>query len=558
MEERTRRLSTCWVPPVLLLLIGRLSSAESTAEFPVRLQDNGTVSISAVAPSKELKVNAGDATADTLTFLGDVHATGGVFVNGEPVATNKNSLLITDMPVCHEPGTDAMLGLPTGGFECDCLEGWSGPTCSEGGGGAATRLALGASFNCRVLSNNKAKCWGLNSAGQLGYGDTIQRGDLPNTMGDNLPYVDLGTGRTIKQISAGATHTCAILDNDKAKCWGYNNNGELGYGDMNDRGDGPNEMGDNLPYVDVGTGRTVKQISAGSSYTCAILDNDKLKCWGYSYYGQLGYGDTMQRGDGPNEMGDNLPYVDVGTGRTVKQISAGSSYTCAILDDDKVKCWGSNGGGQLGYGDTTTRGDGPNEMGDNLPYVDVGTGRTVKQISADAHTCAVLDNDKAKCWGSNGYGALGYGDTTTRGDEPNEMGDNLPYVDVGTGRTVKQISLDMHTCAILDNDKVKCWGRNWDGQLGYGDKNDRGDGPNEMGDSLPYVDLGTGRTAVAIGTAYCAASAHTCAILDNDAMKCWGGGSYNIGQLGYGDTTSRGDGPNEMGDNLPYVDLGSV
>ena len=117
---------------------------------------------------------------------------------------------------------------------------------------------------------------------------------------------------------------------------------------------------------------------------------------------------------------------------------------------------------------------------------------------------------------------------------------------------------DVHTCAILDNDKVKCWGLNYEGGLGYGDKNDRGELPNSMGDSLPYVDLGTGRTAVAIGTAYCPGSAHTCAILDNDAMKCWGGGSYNIGQLGYGDTTSRGDGPNEMGDNLPYVDLGSV
>ncbi|XRB20464.1 EGF-like domain-containing protein [Pseudoscourfieldia marina] len=522
------------------------------------MQDNGTVSISAVAPSKELKVDAGDATADTLTFLGDVHATGGVFVNGEPVATNKNSMLITDMPVCHEPGTDAMLGLPTGGFECDCLEGWSGPTCSEGGGGAATRLALGNMHTCRVLSNNKAKCWGSNTGGTLGYGDTNHRGDLPNTMGDNLPYVDVGTGRTVKQISAGGSHTCAILDNDKAKCWGANGIGILGYGDTNHRGDGPNEMGDNLPYVDLGTGRTVKQISSDHGHTCAILDNDKLKCWGSG--DKLGYGDTNNRGDGPNEMGDNLPYVDVGTGRTVKQISAEEgSTTCAILDNDKAKCWGSNYYGQSGYGDTNRRGDGPNEMGDNLPYVDLGTGRTVKQISAGgSHTCAILDNDKVKCWGSNYAGALGYGDTNNRGDGPNEMGDNLQYVDVGTGRTVKQISLThAATCAILDNDKVKCWGWNIGGGLGYGDTISRGELPNSMGDSLPYVDLGTGRTAVAIRTAtFDMWGSITCTILDNDAVKCWGPGFG--GRLGYGDTTSRGDGPNEMGDNLPYVDLGSA
>ena len=82
----------------------------------MRMQDNGTVSISAVAPSKELKVNAGASTADTLTVMGDVHATGGVFVNGEQAATNKNSMLITDMPVCHEPGTDSIGPLWTAGM----------------------------------------------------------------------------------------------------------------------------------------------------------------------------------------------------------------------------------------------------------------------------------------------------------------------------------------------------------------------------------------------------------------------------------------------------------
>ena len=366
------------LPTLVVMAVFAVRSASSSSEFPVRLQDNGTVSISAVAPSKELKVDAGDASEDNVKFLGDVHVASGVFVNGEPVATNKNSMLITDMPVCHEPGTDAMLGLPTGGFECDCLEGWSGPTCSEGGGGAATRLGVGHAFTCRVLSNNKAKCWGNNGNGQLGYGDTIQRGDLPNTMGDNLPYVDVGTGRTVKQISVGDSFTCAILDNDKVKCWGGGGLGQLGYGDTTFRGNMPNQMGDNLPYVDVGTGRTVKQISAGGiSHTCAILDNDKVKCWGSNYAGQLGYGDTNNRGDGPNEMGDSLPYVNLGTGRTAVAIGTGSfmaiGHTCAILDNDAVKCWGRNSYGQLGYGDQISRGNMPNQMGDNLPYVDLGS-----------------------------------------------------------------------------------------------------------------------------------------------------------------------------------------
>ncbi|NDA77286.1 MAG: hypothetical protein EBY07_05690, partial [Actinobacteria bacterium] len=141
-------------------------------------------------------------------------------------------------------------------------------------------------------------------------------------MGDNLPTVNLGTGRTATAVSVGGVHVCAILDNSSVKCWGYNggsspqNGGELGLGDTANRGDGPNEMGDNLPTVDLGTGRTAISISAGAAHTCVVLDNNKVKCWGLNFAGQLGLGDTANRGDAANEMGDNLPTVDLGTGRT--------------------------------------------------------------------------------------------------------------------------------------------------------------------------------------------------------------------------------------------------
>ena len=73
---------------------------------------------------------------------------------------------------------------------------------------------------------------------------------------------------------------------------------------------------------------------------CAVLDDDSVKCWGDNWYGKLGLGEPSSRGDGPGEMGDNLPAVDLGTGRTAKMISAGGFHTCAVLDDDSVKCWG--------------------------------------------------------------------------------------------------------------------------------------------------------------------------------------------------------------------------
>ncbi len=113
------------------------------------------------------------------------------------------------------------------------------------------------------------------------------------------------------KIAAGIYHTAAILDNGSVKCWGRNSYGQLGYGDTNHRGDGAGEMGSNLPTVDLGTGRTAVQIAAGGYFTVALLDNGTIKCWGLNNYGQLGYGDTNNRGDNAGEMGDNLQPVSL-------------------------------------------------------------------------------------------------------------------------------------------------------------------------------------------------------------------------------------------------------
>ena len=329
-----------------------------------------------------------------------------------------------------------------------------------------------------------------------------------------------GRDARFKAVSAGNNNVCAILDNDKLKCWGLAEMGVLGDGEgiggsVRAVGDEPDEMGDNLPYVDLGTGRTVKAVSVGISHACAILDNDKLKCWGNGQSGVLGDGAAKyggagypyHRGDNPGEMGDNLPYVNLGTERTVKAISFSMNgyFACAILDNNKLKCWGWGNGGKLGDGKgklkkrrpqvTHVIGDEINEMGDNLPYVNFGTGRTVVNVSLSGSSgCAVLDNKKLKCWGGGSQGELGYGDAESRGDEAGEMGDNLPYVDLGTGRTVKSIVSGGgdSRCALLDDCKIKCWGVGISGSLGNGKSHTHyvGDEADEMGDNLPYVDLG--------------------------------------------------------------------
>ena len=428
-----------------------------------------------------------------------------------------------------------------------------GGDASDAGSAALqpSAIAMGVGHTCTLLANGRVKCWGLNGDGQLGLGDGASRGDGPNEMGDALPFVDLGTARTAKALSLGYFHSCVLLDNDRVKCWGKNNAGQLGLGDTTGRGGAANQMGDSLPYVDLGAGRTALSIHAGGEYTCAKLDNGGVKCWGINSAGQLGLGDALARGDAPNEMGDNLPYVNFGVGRTAATLSTGFATACALLDNNLVKCWGGNGDGQLGLGDTQNRGDAANEMGDNLPFVDFGVGRTAKAVSASpGHTCAVLDNDRVKCWGFNDFGQLGLGDMLRRGDGPAEMGDSLPYVELGTGRTAKELALGAnHSCALLDNDALKCWGRNANGQLGYGDTVRRGDGPNEMGDNLLAVNLGTARFAKKIASYIF----QGCAILDDDRIKCWG--ANGSGVLGLGDTLNRGDQANQMGDNLPAVKL---
>jgi hypothetical protein len=161
-------------------------------------------------------------------------------------------------------------------------------------------------------------------------------------MGANLPSVDLGANWTVVEVAAGgyhtSGHTCARLENGAAravKCWGRNNHGQLGLGDTTDRGDVGGGMGGNLSAVQLGTGRSAVALSLGWGHSCALLDDASVKCWGENA-GTLGQGDRNNRGDVGGEMGDILPAVDLGDGRTAVQIATGDSHTCALLDNAQL------------------------------------------------------------------------------------------------------------------------------------------------------------------------------------------------------------------------------
>jgi hypothetical protein len=158
-----------------------------------------------------------------------------------------------------------------------------------------------------------------------------------------------------------------------------------------------------------------------------------MKCWGSSYFGQLGYGDTATRGTTSASMGDNLPAVSLGGDAT--WIAVRGNMTCATVLANQatgLKCWGLNAElGQPTYIPTSPIGDQPSEVPANLSAINLGSNLTVRSVNpTGSSVCAWLDDGSLKCWGLNSYGELGLGDATTHGDVASEMGDGLPRVPI--------------------------------------------------------------------------------------------------------------------------------
>jgi alpha-tubulin suppressor-like RCC1 family protein len=381
------------------------------------------------------------------------------------------------------------------------------------------------SINQCAVRQGKVKCWGENIYGQLGLGDNKSRGDDPGEMGSCLDEVDLGDVNVVSIAGSNTGNRCALLSDGGVKCWGLGSVGNLGYGDLIDR-IASQYLGNNLQKIDLGTGLTAKSLIAGHRYYCAILSNDKVKCWGmfteYTYFS----GNPGFIGDQAGEMGDNLAYINLPTGRTAKKLAAGSLGTCAILDDDTLYCWNKKCSPTSGSytGPTFTC----SEMNTNgIATGLIPVGGSVADVSIGIQTvCAVLTTGQIRCWGGNGSGELGVGDTVGRysiSEIP-----SIPFVDLGTGMTANKVSVGInHVCALLTNAQVKCWGHNSHGQLGLENSFDRGGAPGEMGDNLPFVNLGSGRTTINIS----ASLYSTCALLDDHTVKCWGyNGEGRLGQ----------------------------
>ncbi|HEY4188191.1 MAG TPA: DUF4215 domain-containing protein, partial [Polyangia bacterium] len=207
----------------------------------------------------------------------------------------------------------------------------------------------------------------------------------------------------------------------------------------------------------------ITQLVAGRGHTCALVSGGAVRCWGANGDGQLGLGNKTARGA-------HMPYENalVPLGMPAVALAAGGDHTCALMADGTVRCWGRNQSGQLGLGHTLSIGD------DELPdaaNATVGLGAVAVAVAAGGNvTCAVLTGGELRCWGQNNFGQLGLGNANAIGD--NEL-PTATFARVDLGETVRAVASEGDsTCALLDSNNTRCWGRNDLNQLGLGTLSD--------------------------------------------------------------------------------------
>jgi alpha-tubulin suppressor-like RCC1 family protein len=394
-----------------------------------------------------------------------------------------------------------------------------------------TQVAMGGNHTCILLNSGDLRCWGSNNLGQLGLGNKNDLGNNEAITG--VQPIKFPVGFKVKQITAGESHTCALSEEGKVICWGDNEFGQLGYGDITVRGDKPETAPDKLGFVGLPPVKTIVSTSS-TNHTCAILQTGALKCWGENATGQLGLGNKNNVGDSPNEL-EQTPIINLGTS-LVKQVSVAGNldvgaspggHTCVLLEDATLHCWGLNNRGQLGYGNTNDFGDDPGET----PNVKAVAINDVAQIQLGSRfTCVLTASKKVRCWGIkffNGYNTEDIGD--------DELPATAGFVNVGAD--VKQLSLGgKHTCVLRTDDKIKCWGAGDFGQLGYGNTNTIGD--NEPLTDVDTVQVNTDITQGKVVKIF-SGGKHNCVLFETGNIKCWGENTF--GQLGYGDKKIIGD-----------------
>lgn len=313
------------------------------------------------------------------------------------------------------------------------------PQPSAASGNLTFTQAVSALYHgCAATLSGAGFCWGVNHDGRIGNATQTTIINAPAQVGEPG---SASLGHSYRSLSVSRNHTCGITFGDRVYCWGYGRDGQVGDGGTSEVVKSPVEVAGNLRF---------SEMSAGGLHTCAITLGGGTMCWGVNLRGELGDGTTS----------DRLVPTAIAGGLAFTRVSSGYEHTCALTVAGEAYCWGDNTYGQLGTGDNTSS---------TVP-VAVDGGLTFESISAGMHhTCGVIGVPTAPgaspvggdiyCWGRNGSGQLGTGNTVTS---------NAPVMATG-GLSFRSVSAgDLASCGITTGNRAYCWGNNQYGQLGDG------------------------------------------------------------------------------------------
>ncbi|MFV0461301.1 MAG: RCC1 domain-containing protein [Actinomycetales bacterium] len=336
---------------------------------------------------------------------------------------------------------------------------------------ASVAVAMGGGHACAVMKDGSLWCWGANGYGQAGPDRQVRK---PQRISDGLPAV--------REASLGGDFSCALTVGGEVYCWGKHSPA-LGSGVGVGRGQ------QLVPTKVIGLPADVVSISAGTAHACAATGDGQAYCWGSNFYGQLGTGAR----DGYSEEAALTAQPLPALGDRVRSLSSGLAHTCALVRGGGVWCWGRNLRGQLGLGS--------DQAWLTVPTGAVSLSDRARQVSAGLeHTCARLRSGELQCWGDNSNVQLS--ESLPRNYHYTPVTVPLPGVPVHVAAGF------MHTCALLADQRVWCWGDTDRGALGAGDR----DGRVLAGEAaLPSV----GTTGIASG------AGGTCAVVSGNVW-CWG------------------------------------
>lgn len=398
------------------------------------------------------------------------------------------SLVRADGSTCEDAPAPDGLGVVSG-------------ACGGGSCRRLPRLALGGFHGCVIRDDDTVRCWGRNAEGQLGLGHTT---DVGNGFG-GIDVRDAGPVDVppVTTLALGMVASCAI-SGGALRCWGDGFYGTLGQGDLADLGGDPTTVPSAIPPVQLGPSFVPRTVAIAQEGACAVSDTGRVKCWGTK---ATGYPGLLEVGVPAAPTIAEVGFVELGSPLDpffVDELVRGDNHVC-VRSGGRVKCWGY--GPLIASGDFSWIGD--DEPPSSAPILNDGW-EASSLAAGSGHTCALTGAGKIYCWGRNGQGQLCAGSTT----EVDGVIGPIPFS--SELRPTKVVNGGQHSCALFTDGMVRCWGGNMHGELG------RGDDVTPIASAADVVPVALGGPVHDVA----AGLDHTCAVMRDGAVRCWGSGEF--------------------------------